>query len=993
MKKLLMVVYLSCLVAFGVFNQKQFELKEVNEEIPSLLEDNTYSATLKQWKAEGYLDNHSFMAIISPSLFVLSSDSSGYLTSLTEGYQSFLTNEGLSNETVNQVYEFDQSQTSDQYVLFEVDVTETGLYTLALDYYSLTETIREIELSVEVDGKTPYFEASQITLNSFYEAPSEFKVDRYGNDIMPNATQVRKWSHAYLKDTLRLQEDPLVFLLEAGTNEIKINRTNGYFKLGNLYVSNQVTYQSYESYLEENAFQTGNKTGTYTVEAENPTLKNTLSVRYTTNKSPSVTPFGLIENKLNIIDGSTFKTSGQAIYYDIDIKEAGFYQLSMKVLQTKEYQRVFRTISINGKIPFEEARNLPIKSSSKWQNHTFKDDEGNPLWFYLEEGINTVGIEASATLFRPIYEDIKTVMAGINDLALDIKKLTGNRVDENRDWDITTYMPNLANDLRGYGDMIKNAYEQWVSINGSKKASEVSTGLKLSYQWLYELADKPNSVPKNISKLSGTTNSVLQRLGILMPLTIDSPLSIDRIYVHGSQFDLPRANSKWYVNFWVSVRRFFASFFTKQYNDEPVEGELEIWVNRSRQYVNLMQQMADDEFTTEFGTRVKISIMPNEDKLILAASSGAEPDVAMGVAGWRPYDFAIRNAIVDLRSFDDFSEVANQFMDGAFLQLIYQNGVYGLPDTQNYFVMFYRKDIIEKLDLIVPDTWDEMLSILPELQRYGMNFYVNLSTTNAFKAFQSTMPFINQFGGTIYNDTVTEATLDNEQTIEALRFMTELYTVYSLPLEVGSFYNDFRYGKLPIGIGDFGMYVQLLHAAPEIAGLWDIAPMPGVLQNGVVNRSYDGAATASMIFKNSDLKEEAWDFLKWWSKKETQVNYSESLITSMGAEYMWNTSNVEAFREISWDESHKDVFLEQWAWINDTAKTPASYMLEREISNVWNKVVYDGVNLRTAVEDAQVIINKEITRKMIEFNFIDRNGRILKPYVLPTIENIERWVD
>src|SRR5690554_6416283 len=168
------------------------------------------------------------------------------------------------------------------------------------------------------------------------------------------------------------------------------------------------------------------------------------------------------------------------------------------------------------------------------------------------------------------------------------------------------------------------------------------------------------------------------------------------------------------------------------------------------------------------------------------------------------------------------------------------------------------------------------------------------------------MPFINQFEGILYTDDLLSANLTHPNTIEAINFMAELYTVYSLPLEVGSFYNDFRYGKLPIGIGDFGMYVQLLHAAPEIAGLWDIAPMPGVLQDGVVNRSYDGAATASMIFKNSDLKEEAWDFLKWWSKKETQVNYSESLITSMGAEYMWNTSNVEAFREISWDESHKD---------------------------------------------------------------------------------------
>ena len=134
---------------------------------------------------------------------------------------------------------------------FEIDINETGLYTIGLDYYSLTKTIRDIELAVEVNGKSQYFEASQITLNSFYEVPSEFNSDRYGNDIMPNATQKRKWTHAYLEDTLELQDKPLVFKLDAGLNTIKIKRSNGYLKIGQLYVKNQVSYISYETYLKE----------------------------------------------------------------------------------------------------------------------------------------------------------------------------------------------------------------------------------------------------------------------------------------------------------------------------------------------------------------------------------------------------------------------------------------------------------------------------------------------------------------------------------------------------------------------------------------------------------------------------------------------------------------------------------------------------------------------------------------------------------------------
>ena len=67
-------------------------------------------------------------------------------------------------------------------------------------------------------------------------------------------------------------------------------------------------------------------------------------------------------------------------------------------------------------------------------------------------------------------------------------------------------------------------------------------------------------------------------------------------------------------------------------------------------------------------------------------------------------------------------------------------------------------------------------------------------------------------------------------------------------------------------------------------------------------------------------------------------------------------------------------------------------MVERELSNIWNKVVFQGVNLRTAIEDSLIIANKEIRRKMLEFRFIDQQGNTLKPYLLPTKETLTEWV-
>ena len=53
-------------------------------------------------------------------------------------------------------------------------------------------------------------------------------------------------------------------------------------------------------------------------------------------------------------------------------------------------------------------------------------------------------------------------------------------------------------------------------------------------------------------------------------------------------------------------------------------------------------------------------------------------------------------------------------------------------------------------------------------------------------------------GGEIYEYNakgILTGGLENENTIKALEFITDLYTEYGLPYQVSSFFNEFRYGK------------------------------------------------------------------------------------------------------------------------------------------------------------------------------------------------------
>jgi len=112
--------------------------------------------------------------------------------------------------------------------------------------------------------------------------------------------------------------------------------------------------------------------------------------------------------------------------------------------------------------------------------------------------------------------------------------------------------------------------------------------------------------------------------------------------------------------------------------------ELEVWVNRPRQYVDLMQSMTDEVFTPQTGIKVKFSIMPDESKLVLANAAGIQPDVALGVSTNIPYELAIRNALKDLRSFSDFDSYIRIYSPGALLSYIINDSVYAIPETQDF---------------------------------------------------------------------------------------------------------------------------------------------------------------------------------------------------------------------------------------------------------------------------------------------------------------------
>jgi ABC-type glycerol-3-phosphate transport system substrate-binding protein len=877
------------------------------------------------------------------------------------------------------------------FIRFNVLIEEEGNYTISFDMASLESYINAPEGQLLVDGNIPLIDAQRIVFPIYYKnTRSTFPLDRYGNDALIRQERLLLWSNVILQDINFSQKYPSQIHLTKGQHTIELRITKESLLLGSIYFKTFSPYLNYSQYLSEHP--EADSSGVFIeMEAEFPSYKNDTSIRPVNSRSLEVTPYDTYKLLLNTMGGDSWEKSGSAVYYEFEVPQDGMYCISLRALQNfKNNFTVFRKITINNEVLFDEFLDIRFPSASKWSTITLGGE--TPYKVFLKKGKNFLGIEASDAPYYSAIEKIKKVLIDINVLSLQIKKLTGNQSDPYKEWVISDYIPDIKDQLLAIADDLQKDLNVLKTINQEGGSQEI-----LSYQMAIDnirfLAEEPDKIPSRMNRFSEGSGSAAQLLGNVLPLLQGQPLALDKIYIHSPDSRPEQVKVPFFTTFSDGIKRFAYSFRPNPYQSIGAEaGEIEVWVNRPRQYVDLLQTMTDETFTPKTGIRVKFSIMPNESKLVLANAAGIQPDVALGVSTNQPYELAIRGALTDLRSFEDFDSYIKIYSPGSLLSYIINDSVYAIPETQDFWVTFYRKDIMESLKIPIPKTWNEVIAILPELQRKGMNYNTPLSSGGGSKPYLMTAPYIFNYGANLYSSDGFATGLGSDEAIQAIKFMAESFTIYGMPLTTSNFYNSFRYGSLPIGVSNFETYIKLLTAAPEIAGLWDIDLYPAtVLPDGTENRYATGSAQASIMFKDTDQPKESWEFMKWWMSTETQLDFQQQLILNYGMDYLWNSANLEAFKYSPISDKHREVILQQWQWLQEPVKLPGSYMQERELSNAWNKIVFDGVNPRVAIDEATIVINREITRKMEEFGYL-QNGIKVKEFKIPSIETVKNWM-
>ncbi|MDF2542338.1 MAG: transporter substrate-binding protein [Herbinix sp.] len=887
------------------------------------------------------------------------------------------------------------SSGKDEIVLHVVAKT-AGNYELRLEYQPLISDFQQISMSLLVNGKKEEGYENIRLLTKYRYQDYEFKTNDKGNHIFPEQELLGNIMVETLnKGSITHDPSPIIVKVNQGENEIRLKLNSGSLYLGRISLVEQEELVDFETYqkqianinpnvkINENEDSIGE---TFLLEAEQFYYKNNIDISIVSKTNYLLSPYKTNRVLLNSIDGTTFKNSGDQISYYIDIKNPGFYSIGVRgFMLTKQNSPVFMDVKVDGSIPFKEFCQARFEYSQKLKNQLLQ----TPV--YLEKGIHEISFVLNGKPYYVASSDIEIIVDEINQLAMDIKKLTGNNQDKKREWDLTEYLPTLVSDLSKWENTLKGVEAKLLEVTNGESTEEIQN-IRFSMKQLEKLMQDPNRIPSKLSILSQGSSSILEMLSkVLLTLNLQE-FTLDQIIVTNSREGLPEDHKNLFYSMYEGVHRFVKSFEKKNVKATKEENTIDIWVKNSRQYIDVLQSLVDESFTEKTGIQVNLSLMNDQGKLTLANAANKQPDGVLGIDSFYVNDLAVRGSLTDLREFDGINEVLEDVAKGSLMQMIIDDKLYGLPQTQDFYILFYRKDIFEEFGFEVPQTWDEVLLMLPALQRNGMNFYTPLSGESAFKSWPSTMPFYAQFGADIYKKDGSGTIIDSDEGLQAMKFMTELFKIYGMPIQIKNFYNNFRFGETPIGVGNFPVYIQLKNGAPEINNRWGVALLPGRKnEDGEIERWCTGGSQAVAIFEKSAKKDKAWEFMKWWLSEEIQTQYTERLQNIYGKEYLWNSGNLKALSQMPIEPADLEVIMEQVQWVKEAPKLPGGYFTEREVSNAWNKIVFDDVDVRTAVDDAVMISNREITRKLEEFGYM-KNGEMVKPYLVPTIEDVERWL-
>jgi multiple sugar transport system substrate-binding protein len=292
----------------------------------------------------------------------------------------------------------------------------------------------------------------------------------------------------------------------------------------------------------------------------------------------------------------------------------------------------------------------------------------------------------------------------------------------------------------------------------------------------------------------------------------------------------------------------------------------------------VVRSLADQFERENPGIRIDVQQIPwsaAHEKLLTAHVGRSSPDVSQLGNTW----IAEFNALDALEPLSARAAASQDVPKAAFFEGIWNTNVvdgetWGIPWYVDTRVLFYRKDILKAAGYdSMPQDWSGWRAAMAAIVRNRPGDKAILLPVNEW-----TVPVVLglQAGSPLLKDDGTRGAFGDSAFRNAFAFYHGLFKDGLAPglanTEISNLYQEFARGSFAMYVtGPWNLSEFAARMPDSLKDAWDTAPLPG--PTGAASGLSTAGGSSLVIFKSSKHQEEAWRWIAFLSKPESQRQF------------------------------------------------------------------------------------------------------------------------
>ncbi|MDE6181993.1 MAG: sugar ABC transporter substrate-binding protein [Eubacteriales bacterium] len=362
-----------------------------------------------------------------------------------------------------------------------------------------------------------------------------------------------------------------------------------------------------------------------------------------------------------------------------------------------------------------------------------------------------------------------------------------------------------------------------------------------------------------------------------------------------------------------------------------------------------------DDFTAQTGINVDLQVITWDSYWTLleaGATGGSMPDV-FWMHSNQANKYMSNDILLDLTSIvEDGSINIDKFKQDILEMYTYEEKIYAIPKDTDTIALWYNKTMFDEAGIPYPDetwTWETFYEAAKKLTKEdGSQYGTAMNPTNNQDGYYN---IIYSMGGSIISDDKKQSEVNNEKTIEAMNFVSEMINTVMPPANVMAETGT----DVLLSSGKIAMLTQ---------GSWMVAPFRDneyIAENcdvAIIPKNTDGKRVSLYnglgwaVSANTKNKEGALELVKWFGSEEMQRKQADlgvAMSAYEGVSDNWVNStgfNLQPYLDAL---NEKDTELVIRPYSNDTLSWENT--LQQELKESWT-------GKRTMEESCNIIAEK-----------------------------------